>query len=268
MERVEELKRLYFKSGLNEVFSVKREDDYPEKKFSSLRFSSNDFRIRAIEIWEHPKGSFLRIYYSKKIAFEVKEAIDSIEGKISTAKAYSDFRIDFDVVVNQLSSILKSDALIKVAQNSPILTKNTAYEGLSLPDVDVSESEVLGRTFSWKEIIAISEEITEENKLFSELSNCGVYLQRSLDGKSRYVGSAYSNGGIFARWMKHLKKNGDAKHLNLFVLENGYNDVLFTVLEFTKDNDATEAISSEKRWKSTLGTKNSIRYDGFRLNNN
>jgi hypothetical protein len=139
------------------------------------------------------------------------------------------------------------------------------YEGLALPDVDTADCDVLGRVFTWKEIIAISEDQSESNLLKKELSRCGVYLQRSSDGKSRYVGSAYGDGGLISRWLKHLTSNGDAKHLNLFVLENGYSHILFTVLEFC---DASAATTNEMRWKATLGTKHSGIYDGLRLNSN
>jgi hypothetical protein len=42
--------------------------------------------------------------------------------------------------------------------------------------------------------------------------------------------------------------------------------LVFTVLEFTEDG--ASAISSETRWKQTLGTKNTGPYDGVRLNKN
>jgi hypothetical protein len=145
------------------------------------------------------------------------------------------------------------------------VTKNSTYEGLALPDIDTSEGDVLGREFTWKEIVAVVEDNGTDNILKNNLSQNGVYLQRSKDGVSRYVGSAYGNGGIIGRWIKHLSSNGDAKHLNLYVLENGYNNLIFTVLEFTENS---QALSSESRWKRTLGTKNSGPYDGFRLNCN
>jgi hypothetical protein len=124
---------------------------------------------------------------------------------------------------------------------------------------------ILGRTFTWKEILAIYQDDSPENEVKKSLSVCGVYLQRSIDGRARYVGSAYSDGGIIARWMRHLGSNGDAKHLNFFILENGYNDILFTVLEITTPEQAR---TSESRWKSTLGTNSLGPYDGYRLNCN
>ena len=54
-----------------------------------------------------------------------------------------------------------------------------------------------------------------------------------------------------------------AKHLNLFILENGYANIEFTVLEILDD-----PLENEQKWKSILGTKNTGPYDGLRLNNN
>ena len=134
-----------------------------------------------------------------------------------------------------------------------------------MPDVDTSDQEVMGRVYTWKEIIAIDEDSAEDNQLKKALSKGGVYLQRSVDGTSRYIGSAYGQGGILSRWLKHLTSNGNAKHLNLYVLDNGYSDVVFTVLEFT---GADEALEAEKKWKNVLGTLNNGPYDGYRLNSN
>lgn len=265
MNRIEELNKIFNDAQLKEIFTVKKEDDYPERKYSSLRFLPNEYRIYAIEIWEIAKGKFFRIYHSHNIATEVKEAIDDINGQFRAAQKYIDFKGDFHQIANDLFNSLNTDALLQAAKDNQTLTKNAAYEGLALPDIDVSDREVLGRVFNWKEILAISEETTEENLMLKELSKNGVYLQRSICGESRYVGSAYNEGGIFSRWMKHLKSNGDAKHLNLFVLENGYNNLVFTVLEFTTPENSRAA---EKRWKETLGTKNLARYDGLRLNKN
>ena len=153
-----------------------------------------------------------------------------------------------------------------------VQTRNRAYEGLVLPDVDVSDTDVLGTGFTWKEIIAIYEDDSEENELKKVLSKPGIYLQRSIDGSARYVGSAYGGGGILERWLAHLVFNGNAKHLNLYVLENGYSSLVFTVLEFFDSSDEEEKksylLKQECRWKQTLGTRNSGPYDGLRLNKN
>lgn len=240
---------------------------YPSKDYTALRFDSNEFRIRALEIWDKPDLSdgWFRIYHSPQIATELKQLIDNLEGfvrKTSTDR-YSDFYGDPQQIANTFGNLLADGGVVQIARSNPVFTRNSSYEGLVLPDVDVSDTNVLGRTFTWKELIAISEDDSEENELRKMLSQPGVYLQRSPDGKSRYVGAAYGDGGILGRWIRHLTANGSAKHLNIYVLENGYANVLFTVLEFT-----SEATAAESRWKEALGTRNAGPYDGFRLNSN
>lgn len=70
---------------------------------------------------------------------------------------------------------------------------------------------------------------------------------------------------FIGRWMKYLESNGNAKYLNLFVLENGYNEILFLVIEFY---DGDEILRRENMWKSILGTVNYNAYKGVQLNNN
>ena len=65
--------------------------------------------------------------------------------------------------------------------------------------------------------------------------------------------------------MKHLDSNGDARHLNLFILENGYNEIVFSVIEFYHDADI---IQRENQWKQILGRINYGQYNGIQLNNN
>lgn len=262
--RSEKLKELYSSSNLGELFEIKIEKDYSERRYSAIRLRQNIFRIRAFELWENNSGSFCRIYHGD-ITNVIKAELDAHPEKVRSTQYYSDFVGNEEEIFTFFYNLFSSDTSKKIARQNQIYTRNSAYEGLALPDVDTSESEVLGVEFGWKEIIAISEDESEGNLLKLELSKPGVYLQRSSDGVSRYVGSAYSDGGILNRWLKHLNSNGDAKHLNLYVLENGYSNLVFTVLEFT--SDAT-ALQSESRWKKTLGTKNSGPYDGTRLNRN
>ena len=265
MNRLTILQQLFKDSKLSNIFNLRSENDYPDKNYSALRFVSNDYRLRAIEIWDRRKGSFFRIYHSSKIAVEIKQSIDEVTGLIRSRRNYSDFEGDFQQVCNQLFGILESGTTIDLAKKNVVLTRNSKYEGLSLPDVDTSDQEVIGRVYTWKEIIAIDEDSAEDNQLKKALSKGGVYLQRSVDGTSRYIGSAYGQGGILSRWLKHLTSNGNAKHLNLYVLDNGYSDVVFTVLEFT---GADEALEAEKKWKNVLGTLNNGPYYGYRLNSN
>ena len=265
MNRITLLQHLFTDSKLSNVFNLKSEDDYPDKNYSALRFETNHYRLRAIEIWERQKGPFFRIYHSSKIAVEIKQSIDEVTGLIRSRRNYSDYEGDFYQVCNQLFEVLDSETTIDLAKKNVVLTRNSKYEGLPLPDVDTSDQVVIGRVYTWKEIIAIDEDPAKDNQLKKALSKGGVYLQRSVDGTSRYVGSAYGQGGILSRWLKHLTSNGNAKHLNLYVLDNGYSDVVFTVLEFIGDEEVLEA---EKKWKKALGTLNNGPYDGYRLNSN
>ncbi len=262
--RAESLKKLYEESGLGGLFDIRVEQDYPERNYSAVRLKQNAFRLRAFELWENTKGHFFRIYHGD-VPTAIKAELESYSLHKRSAKNYSDFIGNGEVIFQYFYDLFSSDTTKEIANQNKIYTRNSAYEGLALPDVDTSDTDVLGMEFTWKEIIAISEDESPENELKKVLSQSGVYLQRSSDGVSRYVGSAYSCGGILNRWLKHLNSNGDAKHLNLYVLENGYNNLVFTVLEFT---DETLALKAECRWKQTLGTKNTGPYDGLRLNRN
>lgn len=264
MTRIEKLENLFVKSSLCNLFRIRKRDD--REGFSCLRFETNQYRIFSIEIWDTNKeGEFFRIYYSHDLPEELKSEFNQLEGRFGSKSTCSDFKGDFEKVAQSLYGIISSDSTIELLQKNPVLSRDSYYEGLELPDIDTSDEEIMGRVFSWKELLAINEDTSEDNKLKQALSQCGVYLQRSIDGKSRYVGSAYNNGGILARWIKHLTSNGHAKHLNLFVLENGYNNICFTVLEITRKEDA---LNAETRWKTILGSKNSGSYDGFRRNSN
>lgn len=263
MTRPEVLRQLYADSLLAEVFSIRKEDDHNDH--SSLRFVTNDFRIRAIEMWEHADGEYFRIYYAPEASNEIKAEIGKLPGQFRSNSYATDYRGNYLETAKGLRALLNSDSAKQAAQKNPVFARGFGYEGLILPDVDTSDDEILGRAFNWKEVIAIDQDVSSNNALKQVLSQCGVYLQRSIDGKARYVGSAYNDGGIFGRWMHHLRSNGDAKHLNFFILENGYNNVVFTVLEVTKSG---LALSAESRWKATLGTTNEGPYDGYRLNCN
>jgi hypothetical protein len=262
--RLEKLQELYQESALGSLFEIKIEKDYPDKRFSAIRLKQNIFRLRSFELWESNDGNFYRIYHGQ-VPSAIKSELNSRSEKFRSTNHYTDFKGNDKALFSFFYDLFSSDASKKIANANQVLTKNSAYEGLVLPDVDVTDDDVLGVVFTWKEIIAISEENSEENKLKKKLSQSGVYLQRSGDGVARYVGSAYGDCGILGRWLKHLNSNGDAKHLNLYVLENGYNNLVFSVLEFISSEDA---LNAETCWKQTLGTKNTGLYDGVRLNRN
>lgn len=268
MDRTDELQQIFLSSSLAKLFQVRVVDYYgPQKDYTALRFHPNSFRIRALEIWDRPNpaDSWLRVYHSDKMAAELKQLINGLPTfrLKGSASYYSDFIGDFQKIAQALGDLLSEDNVLQIVQSNPVVTRNSAYAGLVLPDVDVSDADVLGRIFTWKELIAINEDDSDGNELRKVLTQSGVYLQRSPDGTSRYVGSASGDGGILGRWIRHLTSNGSAKHLNIYVLENGYANVMFTVLEFTEN-----VLEAESRWKETLGSRNIGIYDGFRLNSN
>lgn len=271
--RLKKLEELFESSLLHELFNIRVIKDYADKSFSAVRVKQNDFRVRSFELWDaQALGEYFCRIYHGKLPEPIKVELDSNKSKVRSGKNYSDFQGCEQKIFNFFYSIFSSDRAKEIAQEMKVYTRNSAYEGLVLPDVDVSETDVLGTGFTWKEIIAIYEDDSEENELKKVLSKPGIYLQRSIDGSARYVGSAYGGGGILERWLAHLAFNGNAKHLNLYVLENGYSSLVFTVLEFFDSSDEEEKksylLKQECRWKQTLGTRNSGPYDGLRLNKN
>jgi hypothetical protein len=263
-----ELKDLLNNSGLSTIFQMRREDDNSglAKPFVAYRVRSNDYRIRAFELWNIQNTKVFRIYHSPDIIAALKSSINEAEGFKNSTNYYSDFnRADLLGLCKDLKAILDDNDIIELCKKSGIYSRSSRFEGLDLPDVDTSDENVVGREFTWKEIIKIIEDTSSDNKLKTMLSQKGIYLQRTKNGATRYIGSAYGEGGIISRWMKHLESNGDANHLNLFVLENGYNSILFTVIEICEE---PEILKRERMWKEIFGTINNGPYDGLRLNNN
>jgi hypothetical protein len=192
--------------------------------------------------------------------------LESVNGKINSKRNVVTFKsLDYIHLSNSIKKILENEEIIKECKETSVIARSSKFEGLDLPDVDTAQENVTGQTFSWREIIAIWEDNSEDNNLKRELSKNGIYIQRSKDGISRYIGSAYGSDGIIGRWMKHLNSNGDAQHLNLFVLEKGYNEIIFSVIEFY---DGVDIIQKENIWKQILGTVNFGPYNGKQLNNN
>jgi hypothetical protein len=115
MTKIENLKRIFADSLLCEIFSIRKEDE--NEGFSSLRFKSNNYRLRAIEIWDHPEGQYFRIYYAPEIAGEIKNEINGIDGKFKTNKYCTDYRGSFLDVAKSLHQILIGDAAKEAAKN-------------------------------------------------------------------------------------------------------------------------------------------------------
>lgn len=266
--RLAQLRDIFEKSGLSSLLRNRKEERNDQRQFVALRFEQNLFRLRSIEIWKRGDtkgGDFFRIYHGKNIASEIKSAINDIPGIFRSSDDKTDIRGDYLETAKNLYGIISNQTFQQIAEEERHFSRNSEYEGLELPDVDTADDQILGRVFTWKELIAISEDISTDNLLKNALGQSGIYLQRSKNGSSRYVGAAYGEGGFLGRWLKHLNHNGNAKHLNLYVLENGYSNMIFTVLEIC---DPSLVMTKESQWKAALGSKNDGIYDGLRLNCN
>lgn len=257
-------------SGLASLFESRIKEDNSNKStpWVAYRVNSNLYKIRSFELWGTGSSMFFRIW-GPSINDSLKAVLESLPGLIvQDKKDRVDYRTENYVkLASMIKEILLTEEIIKECKASGRYARASKFEGLELPDVDTSMVDVMGQTFTWRDIIAIWEDNTEGNKLKETLSRKGVYIQRSEDGKSRYIGSAYGENGIIGRWIDHLNSLGDAQHLNLFVLENGYNSVLFSVIEFL-DGSSSEIIRRESMWKKTLGTINYGPYNRLQLNNN
>lgn len=257
-------------SGLSNLFELKVKEDNTDKTnpWVAFRVKPNLYRIRSFELWGTEGDYVFRIYHASNMNENLRDSLISYKEVTRTTQYLVDYKsTDFVNLALMIKNILMSDDIKKECRANSRFARSSRFEGLELPDVDTAQESVLGQTFTWREIIEIWEDNSEENKLKKVLSQNGVYLQRSEDGKSRYIGSAYGSDGIIGRWMSHLNSNGDAQHLNLFVLENGYSEILFTVIEFV-DGTASEIIQKESLWKRALGTINYGPYNGVQLNNN
>lgn len=262
------LEEIMIKSELATLFKLRTTEDNTSSSNPHVcyRVNSNGYRIRSFELWGNNEEYYFRIYHAPQINDFLKEQFIGLKEFKKNTKHTLDYEaVDYIELGKTIKNILEDKKIIDVCKESSTYARTSKFEGLDLPDIDTSDGKVLGQTFSWRDIISIWEDNSEENNLKKELSKPGIYIQRSKDGKSRYVGSAYGVDGIIGRWMKHLTSNGDAQHLNLFVLEQGYNEIVFSVLEFYSGDDI---IKREKMWKDILGTINYGPYNGVQLNNN
>lgn len=257
-------------SGLASMFTLKERYDKTNESTPWVKYSvkPNFYKIRAFELWDNEPKRFFRIYHAPDMNEYLKNTLMSLPEVVKKGTYYIDFQAaDYLQIATNIAEILASEEIIQESKATSRLAHTSRFEGLELPDVDVSQEEVLGQTFSWREIIAIWEDNSEQNNLKKVLSQNGIYIQRSEDGKSRYIGSAYGTGGIIGRWMTHLGFLGDAHHLNLYILENGYNSITFSVIEFMEGTNS-EIIQKESMWKKTFGTINKGPYNGIQLNKN
>jgi len=269
-EKIARLKSMYNEAGLADNNLVIKDVHHPRKNFVQLSFERNQYLLRGIEIIENTRdGEFFRIYYNKNMASELKVAISKLPNIIhlDRAETATDFQgTDYLEILLKLKESLENETIIDAAKKTTVRSSSSKWAGAELlSDIDVSDEELLELTFTIDDLISINEE-TSDNKLKEQLSTRnGVYMIRTPDGITRYIGSAYNGNGLLGRWNTHIDNGGDADFLKVYITFNGWRSVVFTVLEFTDKDGATGA---ETKWKKKLGTKNTGLYDGIRLNRN
>src|SRR4051812_21988907 len=128
MDRSDQLQQIFNASRLPLRLTVKAVDYYAQKDYTSLRFHSNDFRIRAIEIWDrpNPQDGWFRIYHGGQIAPELKQLVDGMAGfarKTSTLH-YSDFFGDAAQIATAFGNLLADDGIQTIVQANPVFTRN------------------------------------------------------------------------------------------------------------------------------------------------
>lgn len=262
MTRLNLLREYFNASKMCQMFTSDGGTD-PAPSFSKMKFEKNQYTMYSVELRQVKGDLVFRVHYSKRISSAFVEFLSTLSEVHGTGQYYTDFtdasRENAIRIMNEVADYLAS------GQAKPTVVKSKEMDNIELPDVNCTEDTVMGSVFTWKEILAIYEDDGDDNLLKAALSKPGVYLQRSTDGTARYVGSAYGEEGILGRWMKHLSTGGNAKHLKLWILENGYKDVVFTVLEFCTTKE--QALAKESMWKAILGTQ-SVAYNGTQLNAN
>jgi len=91
----------------------------------------------------------------------------------------------------------------------------------------------------------------------NDLSVKGIYLICDVKTGKKYVGSAYSEGGIWKRWCEYIS-NGHGGNVKLkeLVNEKGFDYVkenyMFTLIELLGGWEEKDVIDRESHWKNVL----------------
>jgi GIY-YIG catalytic domain len=109
-----------------------------------------------------------------------------------------------------------------------------------------------------KEIINNKDTFREWHLMLSAVK--GVYLILDKSTGNKYIGSAYSENGIFGRWKEYVNTNGHGNNQKLKVLlgadKNYSRHFQFTILmTLPKTMTANEVIEREQLYKQKLGTR-------------
>ena len=133
--RLEKLKDFYANNGLNDLFEIRVEQDYPDKKYSAIRLKQNTIRIRSFELWENTKGEFYRVYHGK-VPEAIKDELNSFPDQVRSTSHYSDFIGDPNEIFSFFANLFSSDITREIAKKNQVYTRNSAYDN----GTDLSET--------------------------------------------------------------------------------------------------------------------------------
>jgi hypothetical protein len=138
-----------------------RGTDSVDAKICHARWSisSNPYRIRKFELWNRPEGLTFRVYHAQEMPAEVRAALLEIESRVNFTKDTMEFRgSDLSVIVSNIAAVLADQGLLDVAKLTYVPARTSKFEGLDLPDVDITGKDILCRPFNWRQIIKIWED--------------------------------------------------------------------------------------------------------------
>ena len=173
------LREILTKSELANNFELRRFDDNSKSTspMVAYRVKSNIYRIRSLELWGNEQDSFFRIYHAPNINESLKSTLHNIDGNFKGSKYFIDYKAsDYIKLLKEIRNVLNNDEIISDCKNNINISKISRFEGLELPDVDVSQEDIMGQVFTWREIISIWEDNSEDNKLKEVLSRNRIYI--------------------------------------------------------------------------------------------
>ncbi|MFC9539918.1 hypothetical protein ACFTQ7_08525 [Lysinibacillus sp. NPDC056959] len=146
------LEPILIESGLASMFELRKRDDKTSESIPwvAYRVKTNFYKIRAFELWDNEPSRYFRIYHATDINENLKTTLMSLPGVVKNKNYYIDYRTtDYVELGTSITEILASKEIIQESKATSRLAHTSKFEGLELPDVDVSQDDVLGQVFSW-----------------------------------------------------------------------------------------------------------------------